>query len=205
MGDPNHHDARYTTTHATTNAAGRSRNTQGTCCACATRASATPATSGGCGRLTATTTASATARRATASRELQIALTASATRSALTANRRGSAACVKICFIPASRWPRTRSARHALHAVRTTASAAAALAWRSRSEQEPSGALSVITGSGFTRKLSGELVESNFNDRTTQTALDPLAGSRFVPGSGDLELQLPTGASVCVRCVCVPT
>ena len=24
--------------------------------------------------------------------------------------------------------------------------------------------------------------ESNFNDRTTQTALDPLAGSRFVPG-----------------------
>ncbi len=25
--------------------------------------------------------------------------------------------------------------------------------------------------------------ESNFNDRTTQTALDPLAGSRFVPGN----------------------
>jgi hypothetical protein len=24
---------------------------------------------------------------------------------------------------------------------------------------------------------------SNFNDRTTQTALDPLAGSRFVPGA----------------------
>ncbi len=159
MGDPNHHDARYTTTHATTNAAGRSRNIQGTCCACATRASATPATPGGCGRLTATASASATARRATASRELQIALTASATRSALTANRRGSAACVKNCFILASRWPRTRSARHALHAVQTTArpARAAALAWRSRSEQEPAGALSVITGSGFTRKLSGEL------------------------------------------------
>ena len=52
----------------------------------------------------------------------------------------------------------------------------------------------VLSRSGRTQLLQSNFAdqliniddsESNFNDRTTQTALDPLAGSRFVPDIDD--------------------